>query len=344
MRFLRVVLAFAILVTGVVSTVGSGGGGSWTGGFDNWGGVDLPPGCCTVSGPSPDVDITIDNAQAVSATVVQAIYQVFGVITTIGGRIFPSPPAAPDLISGNSKFELIATVAATGEPGTDTCAVSGVVTVSNNPWNVPSPLSAGSVLDLLFDACDDGEGYTLDGSFSLSVRGLDGDPRTDVFRLRYELRDMALTVTSGVDNDIALSAPYHFYLDWDSIDFPVVVLTASPNLKLGSQVDDYSWNLGGGHSLTVNADISIPATLGEAHSLMKSAVLGGYISYEVIDPLQAPAGQDPESGEILVSGGTGNGTVRIVIESITSVRLDIDPDGDGTVEDIQYTTWTALKG
>jgi len=200
------------------------------------------------------------------------------------------------------------------------------------------------VLDLLFDACDDGEGYTLDGSFSLSVRGLDGDPRTDVFRLRYELRDMALTVTSGVDNDIALSAPYHFYLDWDSIDFPVVVLTASPNLKLGSQVDDYSWNLGGGHSLTVNADISIPATLGEAHSLMKSAVLGGYISYEVIDPLQAPAGQDPESGEILVSGGTGNGTVRIVIESITSVRLDIDPDGDGTVEDIQYTTWTALKG
>jgi len=127
------------------------------------------------------------------------------------------------------------------------------------------------------------------------VRGLEGDPRTDVFRLRYELRDMALTVTSGVDNDVALSAPYLFYLDWDSIDFPVVVLTAWPNLTLGSPVDNYSWSLGGGHSLTVNADQSIPTTLGEARSLMKGAVLGDYISYETIVPLQASDGEDPES-------------------------------------------------
>jgi hypothetical protein len=98
-------------------------------------------------------------------------------------------------------------------------------------------------------------------------------------------------------------------------------------------------------SLTVNADISISTTLGEAReSLMESAFLGGYISYEIIVPLQAPDGQDPESGEILVSEGVGNGTIRIVIESSTIVRLDIDPDGDGTVDDIQFTTWAALQG
>ena len=81
---------------------------------------------------------------------------------------------------------------------------------------------------------------------------------------------------------------------------------AWPNLKLGSQADDYSWNLGGGHSLTVNADRSIPATTTEARSLMKSAVLGDYSSYEILSPLQAADGQTPGSGGILISGGAGN--------------------------------------
>ena len=272
-----------------------------------------------------------------------AMGKFFGVSTMIGGQIFPSPPATPDLLSSNSKFEFIAAVAATGETRTDTCVVSGAVTVSSSPWNVPSPLSEGDRFDLVFDTCDDGDGYTLDGSFSLSVRGLDDDARTDVFRFRYELLNMTLIVTSGVDNHATLSAPYLFVLDWDSLDFPVVVLTASPNLRLGTQADDYSSNLGGWHSLTVNAGISIPATLGEARSLMKSAVIGDYISCDIIVPLQAPDGQDPESGEILVSGGDGNGTVCIVIESSARVRLEIDTDGDGIVDDFQYTTWAALK-
>ena len=341
MKIIRVLLAFSLVVIGVASTVGSGGGGA---GSSDWDKVKLPPGCCSALGPTADVDITIANAQAVSATVAQAIYQVFDVITTIGGKIFPGPPAAPDLLSGNSKYELIAAVAVTGETGTDTCAVSGTVTVSGDPANGHVTMAVGDEFDLVFDNCDDGDGYTLDGSFSLSVRGLEGDPRTDAFRFRYELLNMTLTVTSGVDNAVALSAPYLFFLEWNSLDFPVVVLTASPNMMLGARADDYSWNLGGDHSLTVDADMSITATLGEAHSLMKSAVLGGYISYEVIVPLQAPDGQDPESGEILVSGGDGNGTVRIVIESGASVRLEIDAEGDGIVDDYQYTSWAALTG
>ena len=74
---------------------------------------------------------------------------------------------------------------------------------------------------------------------------------------------------------------------------------------------------------------------------MKSDFLGDNLDYETIVPLQATDNQDPESGEILV---TGSGTVRIVIESGASVRLEIDVDGDGTVDDYQYTTWPALRG
>ena len=350
MRILRVLLAFVLVVAGVVSTVGSGGGGGGGGG-SNWGNVNIPPGCCSVSGPTPDVDITVVNAQDVSATVLQAIDQLFDLTVVIGGQVFPSPPAAPDLLSSNSKFELFVTEeTAPGYPIeslTETCAVNGTVTVLrglyNDMFNDVS-VADGDIFDLVFDSCDDGDGYTLDGSFMVEVRELEGDLRTDVFRLGYWLRDMNLTVTSGMNSYVA-SVLSSTSIYWDSLAFPVVVLTAqSANQFLSSQADDYSWS-SGDYSLTVNADISIPETLAEAReSLLESAVLGGYVSYDIIVPLQAPDGQDPESGEILISGGDGNGTIRIVIESSASVRLEIDADGDGNVDDYQYTTWAALQG
>jgi hypothetical protein len=345
MRILRVLLAFVLVIAGVVSTVGSGGGGS-DGGV-NFDGLD---GCCLSSTPpQPDVDITIDNAQDVSATVVQAIGELFDVMAKISGQIFPNPPAAPDLLSSNSKFDFFETVQTTEEPVIATCAVIGNVYIWGRTTNDPVSLSEGDVFELMFNSCDDGDGYILDGKFTLLVNVLDGDPRTDVSRLAYEVFAMALTVTSGIDTYVASASQPLFLLGWDSLPFPEIMLIASTRgLILSSQVDTYSWSdliQPEKHSLTVNADTSIPATLAKAsESLIESAALGGRVAYVIAVPLQAPDGQDPESGDILISGGYENGTIRIVIESSASVRLEIDVDGDGTVDDYQYTTWPALRG
>lgn len=111
-------------------------------------------------------------------------------------------------------------------------------------------------------------------------------------------------------------------------------------LQLSSQADVYFLKAGR-RSLTVNADISVSTTLREVQEpSLESAFLGGGIHYETIVPLQAPDGQDPQSGEIFV--GNIKESIRIVIESSDIVRLDIDLDGDSIVDDIQYTTWAAL--
>jgi hypothetical protein len=335
MRILRILVAFVLVVSGVVSTVGSGGGG---GGDD----VDWSPLLNLVPGSPPtSVDITTANAQDVSATVVQAIDQVFDLAAKTGGQIFPSSPAASNLLSGHSKFALLETVVTTGESLTDACAVSGTVTVSGDPMNDPVTMSMEDRFNLVFDACDDGDGYTLDGSFSLKVMELYGDLRTEVFRLRYLLLDIGLTVASGADSYTA--SANGFSLAWDSRAFPMIILTPSPfSLQTNSQDDVYSWPYGESSSLTVNADISPITTLREARAIrMKSDFPGDNLDYETIVPLQATDNQDPESGEILV---TGSGTVRIVIVSGASVRLEIDVDCDGTVDDYQYTTWPALRG
>ena len=334
MKIFRIFLAFALVVIGVVSTVGSGGGGG--GGFSSTD-IYVPD-----TPPFPWVNITATNAQDVSATVVHATDRVFDLATTMGGQIFPSPPAAPDLFSSHSKFGLFETVAATGEPITDTCAVNGTVTVSGSPANDPATIAAGDVFDLVFDACDDGDGYTIDSSFSLKVMELVGDPGTDVYRLRYALLDMSLTVASSVDSYTASDT--EFQLIWDSLDFPVIVLTSASltALQLSDEADVYSWSFGVSQSLTLNADTSPITTLRETRDTrMISDSLGDGLDYETIVTLQATDNQNPESGEILISG---NGTVRIVIESSASVRLEIDADGDGTIDDYQYTTWAALQG
>lgn len=339
MRILRVYVTFALVVAGVVSTVGSGGGSGGGFGFPDAGDIGTfePP-------PPPPEIITIANAQDVAATVVQDAEQAFDFGATIGGQIFPSLPSAPDVLSSNSKFELFATVAATGEPVTDTCGVSGTVTVSGYPGNDPVSLSDKDAFDLVFDVCDDGDGYTLDGSFSVIANQLIGDPRTDVFGLNYEMRFVTLAVAYD-DGTHTASYGSTFSLTWDSLGFPVATLSLTPSvLELTSQTDVYSL-LSGVHSQTVSADISVTTTLvevGEAQLGSRSS--GGYFVYETIVPLQAPDGQDAESGEILVSQLFGNGTIRIVIESSASVRVEIDLDGDSVVDDTQYTTWAALRG
>jgi len=158
-----------------------------------------------------------------------------------------------------------------------------------------------------------------------------------------------LIVTAGADSYLAASSGQRFILKWDSLAFPVVVLTATPgNLQVSTQAGADSWywlsDQAGEHSLTVNADISIPTTRVDARESQMYSDYFGDISYEIIVPLQAPGGQDPESGEIMISGGSGNVTIHIVIESSVSVRLEIDADGDGTVDDYHYTTWSALRG
>ena len=297
--------------------------------------------------PQPFLDVTTGNAQMIAATVVQAIEQVLELAAKIGGQVFPGPPSAPDMLSSNSKFELIVTAEQTEQNVSDTCGVSAFVGVGETNYkdNNRKSLSNGDQYGVNYDACDDGDGYILDGSFRLTVNKLQGDPRTDVFQLGYVIYIDELTITS--DRDAYAAA--RILLEWNSLAFPKIVLTASPGeLDLSTPADSYNWYGAaqtGEHYLTVNADISIPATQVDARaSLMKSDVLGGLVSYVIIVPLQASDGQDPESGEILVSGGSGNGTVRIVIESATSVRLEIDADGDGTVDDYQYTTWVVLRG
>ena len=343
MKILRITLAIVLVVTGVISTVGSGGGGG--GGLNiSYPSPDFPPNITPIDIAS--LDITAANAQDVAATAVQAHDHALHVAAIIGGQVFPSLPGAPNLLSSNSKFALFDAALTTGEPVTGACTISGMVIVSGEPTNDPVSLSVSDHFNIVFDTCDDGDGYTIDGSLSLEVLSQDGDSRTDVFALQYGLSNMALTIASGTDSYAASVGTSSFTLGFSSVAFPVIVLEhgLGPQ-QLATQTDVYSWYNAGYQRLFLDTGFSpVAKRVRTGGSTMKSEFLGGIFDYDTTVSLQATGDQDPESGEILIYGGYRNGTVRVVIESATSVRLEIDVDGDGTVDDYQYTTWTALRG
>ena len=76
---------------------------------------------------------------------------------------------------------------------------------------------------------------------------------------------------------------------------------------------------------------------------LDSSILGGSVDYETIVAIEAIGDNDAHVGEILVTGAD-NSSVRIVIIDSTHVQLEIDENGDGTVDTFVDTTWAELNG
>ena len=50
----------------------------------------------------------------------------------------------------------------------------------------------------------------------------------------------------------------------------------------------------------------------------------------------------PQTGELLVTGASSS--ARLIALDAVNVRVEIDSDGDGTVDDVIDTTWAELTG
>jgi hypothetical protein len=133
-----------------------------------------------------------------------------------------------------------------------------------------------------------------------------------------------------------------FRLTLDSLGFPVMRMSLSGDeLELGSDgevvtLTDFD------HFLQV--DIGPPeALVANVLGRLDSSTLGGSVDYDTPVAVEAVDNADPNVGEILVTGADDS-TVRIVIIDTSNIRLEIDEDGDGTVDEFVDTNWDELNG
>jgi len=311
-------VAAGLLTAGITGCGGSGSNGTITTG--------------------PTLAITAVNGEAVAATVTTGVLAMFEITEGAEGPILG--PTVGTLSVLQKIGNMPGTFARVPVQGTEPCDVSGTISLSGNLAD-PTTLTEGDTITAVFESCDDGDGFVMDGRLALTVADVQGDVFSDLFRLTLDMVLTDLIVTSDGDT-IAGDGDLAYTLD--TLDFPAI-LTALSGSELtiaaaGETVTFRNFE----QTLEVNPGMVPTAYAAEANGRLHSSVLGGSVDYGTVVTIQASGDDNPPyTGEILVSGGN-NSEVRIVVTSEEVVRLEIDVNGDGVVDKFIDTTWAALIG
>ncbi|CAK0766504.1 hypothetical protein CCP3SC1_490015 [Gammaproteobacteria bacterium] len=89
----------------------------------------------------------------------------------------------------------------------------------------------------------------------------------------------------------------------------------------------------------VSSDGSYQFTLSGTWS---STQVGGSISYTTPQIFVGTEGDYPYAGQMITTGANNSQVIMTVIDS-TSVRLELDTNGDGTPEETVVVPWTSLQ-
>ncbi|HEX5789204.1 MAG TPA: hypothetical protein VFY03_13560 [Woeseiaceae bacterium] len=221
-------------------------------------------------------------------------------------------------------------------PETFPCNVSGSITLSGDLAN-PTTLTAGDVINMDADACDDGYGEVLDGEMSMTVNGIAGDFLAGAYELTLALalEDFQVTTATDVETgngDVTvtldtLAAPY--------IEAAVggSAMTWDRNAESATLSNYESFQtVDGGQEL-------VPYTL-SASGTLDSSELPGSVRYSTPVTFAGQDGGYPHTGEFLVEGNASS--ARLVALDDVDVRIDIDLDDDGTVDASIAMTWAEL--
>lgn len=328
--FLRAMAIAALLSVGITTTISSGGGGgSGDGGSP---GTVTPP-------PSGLLAITGDNAQDVSSAFIGALIMSFDLSEITGGEITGMSAAGSTGVQKLLRNYNQATMTGSAEaPVAESCPYGGTVNVTYTLAD-PNTITIGDQIVAVFDSCDEGDGFVLDGQMNLTVADIQGDIMTDLFLLGLNVTMTSMMITEDtetvvVDADITLTV--------DTLDFPVIVETVEGSelgFTSGPEVLTFT-NFE--HVFQVDLGVIPEAVLVTANGRLDSVLLGGAVDYATTLAIQAIGDNDPYVGQFLISGD--GSSVRIVINDSTSVTLEADTNGDGVIDQYIETTFAALSG
>jgi hypothetical protein len=219
-------------------------------------------------------------------------------------------------------------------PETSDCALGGTVTTTGN-IATPGTLASNDTLTLEFDGCTDAEG-TIDGLFAMSIASFSGDLLSGQFTLglRVNLDNLSIASNAGtatLDGDMTLTIA----VTTNAVT-TTIVSTSMTVAELGAASHTLT-NL----MLTQAVDAVTDAFTLDVEGMLTSSAFAGSVTFDTIVPFGGTGLDYPSSGELLVTGANG-GTIRVVVLDSTFVRLELDANGDGTVDERVDVAWSEI--
>lgn len=308
----------------LLSACGGGGGGGGNGGF---------------GGGAPALaDITLQNAPAVAGTVAQQAL-ANGVFDGVSNNALPfagsgpGPATAGALVGMSSASSGMLAAQTAIEP----CDVAGTIDVNATVAN-PQTLTAGDEFSFQYADCDNGTGVVVDGGLGITVTAFEGDVLSGVYLLGMRIDLSAFRIDSGNDTAGA-SGAIEFEIDTRMAPITVVTLTAS---SLSTTVNGVTETVTGLSITTTRSEgVSPAAVTVETSFRLSSPALAGDVVVTTPVPLQSFGTGYPYAGEIEIRGAD-NASIRLIALDANMVRLEIDANGDGAVDEVRDMTWEEL--
>jgi hypothetical protein len=217
------------------------------------------------------------------------------------------------------------------------CTVSGTITISGNIEN-PWTLTAGDDFLVESTACDDGLGEVVDGSLSFMVTEFSGDVLSGLYSVSMDTVVDSLQVATADDT---ISNRGDALITLDTTAAPFVSASVSGNAMTTDSNANTETLSNYSSTQTLDAGANQPLYTMIASGTLQTTQLSGSVSYTT--PLMFEGfGQDyPHTGELLISGD--NSSARLIAVDNVNVRIEVDSDNDGTVDETINTTWADLS-
>jgi hypothetical protein len=326
--FIRVSIAFA------VSLVTACGGGS-----------DGGSGTAVVPPPTQVVPVQIDAANAPSVTSASLNAAAFGgELGGLGGVGVVGGPASPGLLSKLERLPVIGmgkvytqTFNLTVGPITDACLISGSVTLTASVAD-PLTITAGDRITAIFDLCDDGDGVVLDGEMGLEFTAFTGSLDTGLFSTV-----IAVHIEYGVSmDDGGVAGPLwvggDYAISLNTLAFPITTTAVSSEMEVWLYREDgKSLRMKDFATNTSYDGNTFTSTITASGSVLSSE-FEGQADYATVEPFVMIGTSNPYTGQMLITGAD-NATIRVTALDDIMVRLQMDYNGDGAVDETRDMTW-----
>lgn len=310
------------VMAGVVAASSMIGGCSSNDDDDDGGGTDTT------------VAITVENAKEVASAAMTTVRLVgeFDLSSRISALI-----DAPD---GSAMAQRRTTI----PPMVIPCEASGTQTLSGEVADpLFNTLAAGDLIVFAFDSCEEFDGVTSTGTLNLSVQDFTGSGlTTPPFSYTTTVSATGLSLAEqGETRTLNGSAT-------------IVVSTNDGNVFTNNVAIDslaYTEQESGDSGTLTNFtgtngfDVGLSTYSQESSGSLSSQNIGGSVDFESTSIFRGvfsgAESNNPAEGVMEVTGAAGSKETISVLDSV-NLQVEVDLEGDGTVEETIQTTWEEL--
>ena len=313
----RTVAGPGMLLAALALGACGGGGGS------DAGNIQLPSALATIDSQSAPV-----IAEAVAGAISGSER-----LTTIGGFSVPSVSTSFVSLGKNAPQTLAAEIG----PEMVDCAAGGTVTLSGNVA-VLTTLTAGDTLSFEFADCDDAQGIVVDGLLDFEFVTFSGDLAMGMITLTVA---MSLDQLQFFEDGTGGSMNGELSFTVDTTNAPESFFAVSSSLfMLASGADSSTLS---DFIVTIAIDPTVGSVTLDSSATLSGAAYEGELSYVTTQSLVFSGQSGPDSGQVVVTGAD-DATLTINILSASLIEIEIDVDGNDTVDEVIMTSWSELIG